>query len=59
MLQIEKKDERHFVVTTDKDVHQARAIIITAGVAPSNRAGWNSKTPKRSRKRTFIISSAT
>lgn len=32
VLQIEKKDERHFVVTTDKDVHQARAIIITAGV---------------------------
>lgn len=32
VLQIEKKDERHFVVTTDKEVHHARAIIITAGV---------------------------
>ncbi|MDU4698641.1 MAG: NAD(P)/FAD-dependent oxidoreductase, partial [Paenibacillus sp.] len=32
VLQIEKKEERHFVVTTDKDVHHARAIIITAGV---------------------------
>lgn len=32
VLQIEKKEERHFVVTTDKDVHYARALIITAGV---------------------------
>jgi thioredoxin reductase (NADPH) len=32
VLQIEKKEERHFVVTTDKGVHYARAIIITAGV---------------------------
>ncbi|AZK46271.1 NAD(P)/FAD-dependent oxidoreductase [Paenibacillus lentus] len=32
VLRIEKKEERHFVVTTDKDVHHARAIIITAGV---------------------------
>lgn len=32
VVQIEKKDERHFVVTTDKDVHYARAVIITAGV---------------------------
>ncbi|MGG6310153.1 NAD(P)/FAD-dependent oxidoreductase [Paenibacillus macerans] len=32
VLQIEKKDERHFVVTTDKEVHHARALIITAGV---------------------------
>ncbi|GIO43451.1 NAD(P)/FAD-dependent oxidoreductase [Paenibacillus apis] len=32
VLQIEKKEERHFVVTTDKDVHHARALIITAGV---------------------------
>ncbi|GGD47048.1 NAD(P)/FAD-dependent oxidoreductase [Paenibacillus nasutitermitis] len=29
---VEKVDERHFVVTTDKDVHRAKAIIITAGV---------------------------
>lgn len=29
---IEKKDERHFVVTTDQNVHHARALIITAGV---------------------------
>lgn len=32
VLQIEKKDERHFVVTTDKEVHHAHALIITAGV---------------------------
>nr|WP_282103177.1 NAD(P)/FAD-dependent oxidoreductase [Paenibacillus sp. Marseille-P2973] len=32
VLQIEKKDERHFIVTTDKEVHHARALIITAGV---------------------------
>lgn len=32
VLQIEKKDERHFIVTTDKDVHHAHAVIITAGV---------------------------
>lgn len=32
VVQIEKKEERHFVVTTDKDVHYARAVIITAGV---------------------------
>ncbi|MNW37229.1 thioredoxin reductase (NADPH) [Fontibacillus panacisegetis] len=32
VLQIEKKDERHFVVTTDKEVHHAHAVIITAGV---------------------------
>ncbi|MBE6069679.1 MAG: NAD(P)/FAD-dependent oxidoreductase, partial [Clostridium lundense] len=32
VLQIEKKEDRHFVVTTDKDVHYARALIITAGV---------------------------
>ncbi|WP_059049481.1 NAD(P)/FAD-dependent oxidoreductase [Paenibacillus senegalimassiliensis] len=32
VVQIEKKDERHFIVTTDKDVHHARALIITAGV---------------------------
>lgn len=32
VLHIEKKEERHFVVTTDKDVHYARALIITAGV---------------------------
>lgn len=29
---VEKLDEQHFVVTTDKDVHHAKAIIITAGV---------------------------
>lgn len=29
---VEKKDERHFVVTTDKGVHEAKAVIITAGV---------------------------
>ncbi|MNN36921.1 Ferredoxin--NADP reductase 2 [compost metagenome] len=32
VLRIEKKDERHFVVTTDKEVHHAHAVIITAGV---------------------------
>lgn len=32
VMQIEKKDERHFIVTTDKGVHHARALIITAGV---------------------------
>ncbi|MDN4067978.1 NAD(P)/FAD-dependent oxidoreductase [Paenibacillus vini] len=32
VLQIEKKDERHFIVTTDKEVHHAHALIITAGV---------------------------
>lgn len=32
VLLIEKKEERHFVVTTDKGVHYARALIITAGV---------------------------
>ncbi|MNI15251.1 Ferredoxin--NADP reductase 2 [compost metagenome] len=32
VLQIEKKDERHFVVTTDKEVHHAHSVIITAGV---------------------------
>lgn len=32
VLNIEKKDERHFVVTTDKEVHYAKALIITAGV---------------------------
>ncbi|WP_435922301.1 NAD(P)/FAD-dependent oxidoreductase [Paenibacillus sp. DYY-L-2] len=32
VLRIEKKDERHFVVTTDKEVHYAKALIITAGV---------------------------
>ncbi|MFC7678251.1 NAD(P)/FAD-dependent oxidoreductase [Paenibacillus sp. GCM10028914] len=29
---VEKLDEQHFVVTTDKEVHHAKAIIITAGV---------------------------
>lgn len=32
VLQVEKKEERHFVVTTDKGVHECRAIIVTAGV---------------------------
>lgn len=32
VIRIEKKDERHFEVTTDKAVHRAHAIIITAGV---------------------------
>lgn len=32
VVQIEKREERHFVVTTDKGVHHARAVIITAGV---------------------------
>ncbi|MEF2968520.1 NAD(P)/FAD-dependent oxidoreductase [Paenibacillus sp. M1] len=32
VLSIEKKEERHFVVTTDKGVHYARALIVTAGV---------------------------
>lgn len=32
VIQIEKKDERHFEVTTDKEIHRAHAIIITAGV---------------------------
>lgn len=32
VMQIEKKDERHFIVTTNKGVHHARALIITAGV---------------------------
>ncbi|WIV18596.1 NAD(P)/FAD-dependent oxidoreductase [Paenibacillus polygoni] len=32
VISVEKKEERHFVVTTDKDVHHAKSIIITAGV---------------------------
>lgn len=32
VMQVEKKAERHFVVTTDKGVHESRAVIITAGV---------------------------
>ncbi|MNK24964.1 Ferredoxin--NADP reductase 2 [compost metagenome] len=32
VINVEKKDERHFVVTTDQGEHHARAIIITAGV---------------------------
>jgi ferredoxin/flavodoxin---NADP+ reductase len=31
VLHVEKKDERHFVVTTDQAVHTAKALIITAG----------------------------
>lgn len=29
---VEKQDEHHFIVTTDKAVHHAKAVIITAGV---------------------------
>ncbi|WP_135556126.1 NAD(P)/FAD-dependent oxidoreductase [Paenibacillus cymbidii] len=32
VMQVEKRAERHFVVTTDKGVHEGRAVIITAGV---------------------------
>ncbi|WP_409342146.1 NAD(P)/FAD-dependent oxidoreductase [Paenibacillus sp. MBLB4367] len=32
VVQVEKKEERHFIVTTDKGVHHSRAVIITAGV---------------------------
>jgi thioredoxin reductase (NADPH) len=32
VVQVLKKEERHFIVTTDKGVHHSRAIIITAGV---------------------------
>lgn len=32
VIHIEKRDERHFIVTTDQDVHHAHALIITAGV---------------------------
>ncbi|WP_010493670.1 NAD(P)/FAD-dependent oxidoreductase [Paenibacillus elgii] len=32
VLKVEKKDERLFEVTTDKDVHQSKAVIITGGV---------------------------
>lgn len=32
VLKVEKKDERIFEVTTNKGVHQSKAVIITAGV---------------------------
>jgi len=32
VLKVEKKEERLFEVTTDKGIHRARAIVITAGV---------------------------
>ncbi|WP_272939321.1 NAD(P)/FAD-dependent oxidoreductase [Paenibacillus faecalis] len=32
VLSLEKIDERHFVIKTDKDEHHAKAVIITAGV---------------------------
>ncbi|MBP2002084.1 thioredoxin reductase (NADPH) [Paenibacillus shirakamiensis] len=32
VIHVEKKDERHFVVTTDRGEHHAKAVIITAGV---------------------------
>ncbi|WP_068620102.1 NAD(P)/FAD-dependent oxidoreductase [Paenibacillus tuaregi] len=32
VLDVEKQDERHFIVTTDKGVHHAHSVIITAGV---------------------------
>ncbi|SDE03904.1 thioredoxin reductase (NADPH) [Paenibacillus sp. UNCCL117] len=32
VLRVEKKDERLFEITTDKGVHQSRAVIITGGV---------------------------
>lgn len=32
VMNVEKKDERHFIVTTDKGEHHAHAVIITAGV---------------------------
>ncbi|MEK8132435.1 NAD(P)/FAD-dependent oxidoreductase [Paenibacillus filicis] len=32
VLKVEKKDERLFEVTTDKGVHQSKAVIITGGV---------------------------
>ncbi|MGG2198609.1 NAD(P)/FAD-dependent oxidoreductase [Paenibacillus validus] len=32
VLSVEKKDERLFEVTTDKGVHQSKAVIITGGV---------------------------
>jgi len=32
VLNVEKKGDRHFVVTTDKGTHESKAVIITAGV---------------------------
>lgn len=32
VISVEKKGDRHFVVTTDKGVHESKAVIITAGV---------------------------
>lgn len=32
VLSVKKQDERHFIVTTDKGVHESKAVIITAGV---------------------------
>jgi len=32
VVSVEKRDERHFVVTTDKSEYHCRALIITAGV---------------------------
>ncbi|WP_213527155.1 NAD(P)/FAD-dependent oxidoreductase [Paenibacillus sp. J31TS4] len=32
VLKVEKKEERHFEVTTDKGVHYGRAVLLTAGV---------------------------
>lgn len=32
VVHVEKRDERHFVVTTDKGEYHAKAVIITAGV---------------------------
>jgi thioredoxin reductase (NADPH) len=32
VINVEKQDERHFVVTTNKGVHHAKSVIITAGV---------------------------
>lgn len=32
VLRVEKLDERFFAITTDKQVHHAKAVIITAGV---------------------------
>src|SRR5699024_5262464 len=32
VLNVEKQDERHFIVTTNKGIHHGKAIVITGGI---------------------------
>ncbi len=59
VLSVEKKDERLFEVTTDKGVHQSKAVIITGASERSSRADWNCLRPPNTRRKTCTTLSAT